>query len=109
VLVAGLSHLAVTYFAPAKYQVDGALIYLITAAYVAQAYYLMYTNYLFHFHKTIMLLFITGFSGLLGVFLNIWLIPSYGMVGAAIATLVSFASLFVLTKGAVSYLFRRAN
>ncbi|MBV8257360.1 MAG: polysaccharide biosynthesis C-terminal domain-containing protein, partial [Actinobacteria bacterium] len=38
---------------------------------------------------------VTGFGALVNVGLNVWLIPKYGLVGAAIATLAGYAALFV--------------
>jgi O-antigen/teichoic acid export membrane protein len=38
---------------------------------------------------------ITGIGAAINVALNFWLVPRYGMVGAAIATLVSYVALFI--------------
>src|SRR3954468_2879089 len=38
---------------------------------------------------------VTGFGAAVNVALNFWLIPAYGMVGAAVSTLVAYVALFV--------------
>jgi O-antigen/teichoic acid export membrane protein len=38
---------------------------------------------------------VTGFGAAINVGLNFWLIPAYGMVGAAISTLAAYVALFV--------------
>ncbi len=38
---------------------------------------------------------VTGVGALVNIALNFWLIPDYGMVGAAVSTLVSYVALFV--------------
>jgi O-antigen/teichoic acid export membrane protein len=43
--------------------------------------------------RTIYIPIVTGFAAILNVLLNIWLIPRYGFVGAAWATLVSYIAM----------------
>jgi O-antigen/teichoic acid export membrane protein len=38
---------------------------------------------------------VTGFGAVVNIGLNFWLIPAYGMVGAAISTLAAYVALFV--------------
>ncbi|MEN0057467.1 MAG: oligosaccharide flippase family protein [Bdellovibrio sp.] len=104
VVLAVVAHVAMRLFAPPQFQTDASVIYLISAAFIAQAFYFLYVNYLLYFHKTVVLLLITGTCSVISILLSITLIPKMGMLGAAISTCVAFFSLFLLTKNAVHLL-----
>lgn len=57
--------------------------------------YQFQVNYEFYVGETKLIAIGTGSSALINIFLNAFLIPRYGMYGAAISTLISFAFLFV--------------
>lgn len=98
------AHVALLFFAPPKYQVSGSVIYLISGAYLSQAFYFLYVNYLLYFHRTVALFKITTCSAVVSVSLSFSLIPRFGIDGAAISTFVSFFLLFIFTKVAVNSL-----
>lgn len=53
-------------------------------------------NYEFFYKKTIIIAFGTLFAGVVNIILNWFLIPSYGIYGAAIATALSYLALFAM-------------
>jgi len=70
---------------------------IIVASYVFQGLYFIVVNQVFYIKKTKVLPFITFGAAIVNIFLNIWWITSYGIYGAAWATMASFAVIFVFT------------
>ena len=68
----------------------------IVLAFVFNGMYYMTVNQLFLHKKTYFVSFATFTAALLNIGLNILLIPRYEMIGAAIATIISFAYSFVI-------------
>ena len=78
-----------------KYYESHKIIPIIVGTYVLNGMYLMVVNQLFYVKKTKYLPFTAISSALLNVLFNYLWIPKYGMMGAAWATLVSFAFMFL--------------
>ncbi len=64
------------------------------------------TELLNHIDKVNIVAYITIFSSFLNIILNIFLIKEYGIKGAAYATLISFALLYLLTLFFVFYYYK---
>lgn len=47
--------------------------------------------------RTIYIPFVTGFAAIINILLNIWLIPRFGFVGAAWATLISYIAMAIMS------------
>lgn len=80
-----------------NYNVDLNLIIVITMAYVIASYYRFNSNYYFYYKKTKTLASITIVTGLICVGLYIVLIPRFELMGAAVATLITFILMFLST------------
>jgi O-antigen/teichoic acid export membrane protein len=63
-------------------------------AYAFQGMYIMVVNYLYYIKKTSYLGYLTLICGVIHVLLSFYLIKIYGIVGAGIASLISFALMF---------------
>jgi O-antigen/teichoic acid export membrane protein len=59
--------------------------------------YLMVTNYIFYARKTKYLSFLTVFTGALNIVLLLFMIPKFGLMGAALSFLIANMSRFLLT------------
>ncbi|MCK3683745.1 oligosaccharide flippase family protein [Maribellus sp. YY47] len=57
----------------------------------------IYVSYLYYIEKTKLIPILTIAAGVLNIVLNILFIPVYGIIAAAVTTLVSYILLFVLT------------
>lgn len=68
----------------------------IIISYVFFFLYTIYVNYAFYFKKTYMIAVFTIIAGVINISLNYILIPKYGYEVAAITTLISYVSLFIL-------------
>jgi O-antigen/teichoic acid export membrane protein len=62
--------------------------FLLVSVYVGSFYY-FFSSAIFYFKKTKLLPIITGSSAIINISLNFLLIPKLGMVGAAVATIIS--------------------
>lgn len=76
--------------------------YIILAFFLG-SFYFFFSSPIFYFKKTKWLPLITGSSAVINISLNFFLIPTYGIIGAAIATAISHGwnsliSLFVAKK-----------
>ncbi|EJL74907.1 lipopolysaccharide biosynthesis protein [Chryseobacterium populi] len=81
----------------AKYNVDLKLVVIITLAYIILSFYKFNSNYYFYFKQTKTLATITFVTGIVCVVLYMILIPKMGVMGAAIATLITFILMFIST------------
>lgn len=71
---------------------------LVVLGYTVLGMYRVVAGYLYHDGRTIMLAVVTILSALLNIMMNFVLIPLNGAIGAAQATLISFAFLFLVVK-----------
>ena len=70
---------------------------MILLGYLFQGIYIFMSGPLFYFKKVLLIPILTGTAALINVGLNILLIPQIGIMGAALATTLSFAFLAVTT------------
>lgn len=87
----------VTLLADAEYARSATVIPIIALGYAFQALYFVTVTPIFFTRGTQWLPLLTACSAALNVGLNLLLIPRYGMIGAAWATLAAFAFLFAAT------------
>ena len=80
-----------------KYYDSHKIIPIIVGTYVLNGMYYMVANQIFYTKKTKYIPIATFGSALLNILFNYLWIPKYGMMGAAWATLVSFAFMFLFT------------
>jgi len=81
------------------------LLYVMTGFYF-HGIYKIFVNYLFFYRKTQLVLVMSAITATLNFFLNWWLVPNYGLQGAAIATMASFIIQFLITASIVQYNYR---
>jgi len=80
-----------------KYRDAQNYVLWISLAYALNGMYFMVVNYIFFAEKTIYLSFIIPSSALLNVVLDYFFIKYFGAVGAAIATTITYAVIFLVT------------
>jgi len=78
-----------------KYQIDAKLISLISAGILFDGMTVFFAAGLYIAKKTFRISLIIGISALVNVVINLLLVPSIGLIGAAIATLVSYVFLSI--------------
>jgi len=71
---------------------------LLVLGYTVLGMYRVVAGYLYHGNRTITLAMVTAFAALVNIVMNFVLIPLNGAIGAAQATLIAFATLFLVTK-----------
>jgi len=69
----------------------------VAVGYLFEGWYFMSVAPIFYTKRTYIMPFLTGIAAAANIGLNLLWIPSFGMMGAAYATVASFALLFVLT------------
>ena len=79
-----------------NFEKASAVIPVIAITFFIHGMYFMSVNSIFLKKKTKILPFVSGISAAINIGLNIILIPKYGMMGAAYATLISFTALFIM-------------
>jgi O-antigen/teichoic acid export membrane protein len=84
-------------FAGDRYAESSRYVLLLALGFAFEGMYKMVTNYIFYSKKTFLLAYITGGTALLNIGLNFWLIPRYGIMGAAVATVISYFTSFIAT------------
>jgi len=92
-ITAGLTFLSrpiITLIAGADFLVDPLLIFSICLGHIFLGMYVIYSYIIDLSQKTYIALFILIITALLNVALNLFLIPSWGIMGAAIATLLTY-------------------
>lgn len=92
-----LSREIVTVVADPAYHEAYRVVPIVASAYVLQGLYFMSVTQMFYIGRTGVLPLLTGSAGVVNLALNFLLIPVLGLMGAALATLGSFAVLAVLT------------
>ena len=88
---------AVALIAGPEYASAATVVPVIALGYAFQSLYFVSVTPIFFTRKTRVLPLLTGAAAALNVALNLVLIPPYGMIGAAWATVAAFAFLFVAT------------
>ena len=84
--------------ASAKYESAGVLIPYLATPLVLHGAIAIYTAGIFIHKKTHLILYFTVSAGIINIILNFVLIPAMGIVGAAVATLISYLFLIVLAN-----------
>lgn len=85
------------YFIDAKFIAGKTLIPYIALGYFFLAIYKLFTNYLFYYKKTFLLSKITFSCSFITILLNYLFITEWGIMGAALSTMVSFAIFMTVT------------
>ena len=91
------SYIALPFVVSSQYQAARGVILWVVLGFVLRGWYQIFYNVVLHEGQTRVFPYITGGAGLLNLGLNYVLIMRNGMVGAAQATVLSFAMMFVLT------------
>lgn len=84
------------FMTPKSYFAAADIVPIILFAYLLQGIYFFVSSPIFFYKKTIFLPFLTLTSATINVCLNFLLIPSYGMYGAAYATVLAFVVQVIL-------------
>lgn len=92
-----LSKDVINFLTPVSYHEAVIVIPVIVAAFVFSGLYYMVANQLFFVKKTNILPFITGAAAVIIIIANFILIPPFGMIGAAFATLIAYLFIFCVT------------
>ena len=79
-----------------EYLPSHIIVFPITCAYILYGVYMIFTVGATLSKKTKFLAWTTGFAACLNLVLNYLLIPRYGMMGAAFATILSYSSMAIL-------------
>jgi O-antigen/teichoic acid export membrane protein len=79
------------FMTPTRYHASAKIVPIILFGYVFECLYYFAVNPIFFYKKTKILPFATGSAALLNIGLNFLFIPKYGIMGAAYATVISFA------------------
>jgi O-antigen/teichoic acid export membrane protein len=87
-------------FISEKFKISEFLIAIIVIGFAFQGFYLIFVNYLFYLKKTKEISAVTVFVAIINLGLNFILIPQFGVIGAAYATLISF----VIKAGIIAFL-----
>jgi len=93
-VAASFFYLSLGFILPDKYQGIEGVIYVVIAAYSLEGMRKVFCGYLYVSNRTKTLAVITFIGASFNILLNIVMIPAWGMLGAAYATLISF---FVIT------------
>lgn len=84
-------------FIDVKYHGAIDLVYFIGFAYLLNGYYKMFVNYVVFDGKTQSIALISAIAGVLSVVLNFILVPQFGLKGAALSSVMTFGSQFLIT------------
>ncbi|UXX80600.1 oligosaccharide flippase family protein [Reichenbachiella carrageenanivorans] len=98
----------IEWFAPDIYTNSIGITIIILLAYYNYGIYTYFVNSIFFFKKNKFLPFLTLLSGLINVFLNIIYIPLFGIMAAAVSTLISFLVLMLCVIVFSRYFFKQA-
>lgn len=96
-IVAAVGPFIVFMMAGAKYQVAGRVLRWLIVGQIFNGMYYMVTNYIFYSKRTSVLSIVTFSSGLINFGLLLWLVKTYGTVGAGMAYCMSATIQFVFT------------
>ena len=91
-------------FTPLIYSIIGkafassiTLVFWISLGFAFNGMYKMVSVYFFYLEKTKQLAIISFTSAIINVLLNLWLIPMYGILGAALSTMTAMFTQFLFT------------
>ena len=93
-------------FIGSSYQSGINIVFWVLLGYAFNGIYRMLVNYLIYIKKTKLIAFNTVLSAISNLVLNYYFISKFGVIGAAFATTVSFALLFLLTLRSVTKYFK---
>lgn len=82
---------------PSDYRQIGFVIFVVSIAYSLEGARKVFCSYLYLANKTKLIAVVSIICAFLNVFLNILMIPMYGIDGAALATLISFSLMMTAT------------
>lgn len=83
------------YFVGKEFQSGQDIVVWVLLGFLFNGFYLMVVNYIFYLKKTSIIATTTIVVGIINLILNYYLIPIYGIKGAAISTAISFFMSFV--------------
>lgn len=83
------------YFVGKEFQSGQDIVIWVLLGFLFNGFYLMVVNYIFYLKKTSIIATTTIVVGIINLILNYYLIPIYGIKGAAISTAISFFMSFV--------------
>lgn len=101
-----LSPEVIKIMAPEKYWTSIGFLPLIVAGYYFNYLYSFSVNYEFYSKKTTYIAFATTAAAGINFLLNLYFIPKYGGVGAALTTLISYLAMFLFHEGLVRIKFK---
>ncbi|MGL5149168.1 MAG: oligosaccharide flippase family protein [Clostridium sp.] len=101
-----LSPEVIKIMAPEKYWTSIGFLPLIVGGYYFNYLYSFSVNYEFYSKKTTYIAFATTVAAGINFLLNLYFIPKYGGVGAALTTLVSYLAMFLFHEGLVRIKFK---
>lgn len=104
----GASHLCVTVlylFFPVSYHAQGAIIPIVIVSIMFYGIYNFLTTGISVRRLTWLAVLLTTLAALLNIGVNLWLIPLYGTIGAALATLIAYALLMVAAYGVNQFIY----
>lgn len=84
------------YLIDEKYSSGAQYVFWISSSYLFWGGYLIFSGYIFHLKKTMILAYLSVLNVALNLILNYLLISKYGVIGAAYATTISFFVVFIL-------------
>lgn len=79
------------FLTPSEYHLAIGIIPFVLLSYLINGLYMFAGAPLFYYKKTIYLPFLTGFSALVNIILNLIFIPLFGIYGAVYATLIAYS------------------
>lgn len=97
VLLTALSPLLVRWFTPPAYFNAYPIVGILAWHSIFFGFYLIAAAGIWKAKKTVWAPFLIGVTALLNIGLNVWLVPEYGGLGAALATSISFCVWNILT------------
>ncbi|MGL5904405.1 MAG: oligosaccharide flippase family protein [Cetobacterium sp.] len=101
-----LSPEVIKIMAPEKYWTSIVFLPLIVGGYYFNYLYSFSVNYEFYSKKTTYIAFATTAAAGINFLLNLYFIPKYGGVGAALTTLISYLAMFLFHEGLVRMKFK---
>ena len=84
------------YLIDEKYSSGAQYVFWISLSYLFWGGYLIFTGFIFHLKKTMILAYLAILNVVLNLVLNYFLITKFGVIGAAYATTISFFIVFIL-------------
>ncbi|MDB9989839.1 oligosaccharide flippase family protein [Flavobacteriales bacterium] len=84
------------YLIDEKYSSGAQYVFWISSSYFFWGGYLIFSGYIFHLKKTMILAYLSVLNVALNLILNYLFISKYGVIGAAYATTISFFVVFIL-------------